>query len=323
MRGERGKPKGDTLSPTISVQNVPATLLKQVDVMRERAERELLQRLLHLSVGNGDELMRAHRQQSEEWAKLVLQSTMDPTDSSAPGGAKPHPVVERRRAEERHDQEGAEAWDMEEKLTQLGIKPVEDPVLGVPCLVSNVVCSAKLSPWSVDITDWVWSLCGIRKKREPTSPVRFSSHWIGTTITVQAQTGKINLTGSRTSLAAITSCYELAAAITTVTKRVVNVTEFAVHNIQAAFRMPRGMCIDMPTLAQKITESSYLPWAINHVSFKINRPRIAVLVYPSGGVVMTGSRNAEDYTYVTKWLAPLLETCATADGTPAVRPICV
>lgn len=207
--------------------------------------------------------------------------------------------VQRQRAEERHNSASYPAWCMYKHVEAAGgwdAIPANEHFRPTLPVINNVVATAQCVNCVPDMRRLVWLLGGRRSHGEFARPVTASLWCEGATVAIQTSTGILNITGNKSPGAAVIACW---AYIETVARHLhvpLQLAKFDVFNAQATFSV--GGYIDLHALHRAVPLSNYEPELISHVSITIRSPRVTVLVWASGAVVVNGCRTREEHMRV-------------------------
>ena len=117
--------------------------------------------------------------------------------------------------------------------------------------------------------------------------------------------GKVMLTGSRSEEDARTACKKVAVIVSKCNHPNVRFAEFKIENIVAStdVRFP----VRLEGLAYEHRAScSYEPELFPGLVYRLLEPKISLLIFVSGKVVITGGRNREDILTAFKSIYPVL-----------------
>lgn len=166
-----------------------------------------------------------------------------------------------------------------------------------PLRINNVVCTARLAPQIPDMSRLAWLTAGSESRFA--HPIGYNSLRCGATVTVQAHSGKLNITGARHEYRALLAVYEYAAmCVRCLGVWDIDIVGFDIHNMQGTFGI--GALIDMEALNVKIPRSVYRPHVIKHVQVVLQDPRVSLLVSQYGNVVTNGAKTREDHKRVER-----------------------
>ena len=207
--------------------------------------------------------------------------------------------VQRQRAEERHGSDSYPAWCMYRHVEAAGgwdaIAPNEHFKPTLP-IINNVVATAQCVNCVPDMRRLVWWLGGSRSHGEFARPVTASLWREGATMAIQISTGILNITGNKSPGAAVIACWAYMETVARHLHIPLQLAKFDVFNAQATFNV--GGYIDLHALHRAVPLSIYAPELISHVSITIKTPRVTVLVWASGAVVVNGCRTREEHMRV-------------------------
>lgn len=198
----------------------------------------------------------------------------------------------RMRAKERHRSPAYPSYDLAAAMRGRVIQPNPAFKPTFP-IFNNVVATARCMLCVPDTQRLAWTLGGLRTTCEFARPVTITAWPEGATIAIQTTTGILNLTGNKSSDAAVLACHAYIEAVARYLCIPLMLAEFDVFNAQATFRV--GGCIDLAALHRAVPQSNYERELISCVTITIREPRATVLVWGSGAVVVNGCSKREDH----------------------------
>ncbi len=233
-----------------------------------------------------------HKRQRSQHAAAAAEGNAIPVDTE-------QRRTQRQRAEERHKSASYPAWDMYAWVRNAGgwgaipVNPHFHPRLPI---VSNFVATAQCMGCVPDMTRMVYLFAGRRKHGVHARPVS-ASLWVeGAALQIQTSTGILNLTGNKSPSSAVIACWAYKEAVARHLHVPLQLAKFDVYNAHATFSV--GGIIDLRALHRAVPPSNYEPDLISAVAITIRDPRVTVLVWASGAVVVNGCRTREEHMRV-------------------------
>jgi len=226
---------------------------------------------------------------------------------------------ERQRAVERHQSTAHPAWDMYAALRRMPTQRRANPAFrpSVP-LVNNVVATARCVNAVPSAARIAWSMCGSRQRADASQPVHVTVRNVGVNIDVQPHTGKMNLTAGKSPSAVLLAV--LAYMTTSAREWGVPLTLVGVgiSNRQATWNV--GGAIDTAALVRATPQANRTE-LISSVSVTIKEPRVTVLVWHTGSLVVNGCHTHADHRRVARDFGAYLERFVTPGARGVVASV--
>jgi transcription initiation factor TFIID TATA-box-binding protein len=158
--------------------------------------------------------------------------------------------------------------------------------------IENIVASGAIAE-TIDLVDFSEKTenCDLNKKRFPGAVYHIADPKIACLI---FSSGKIVITGVRNDEA-------LAAGIAIVTKALKNAgieplkkPRIAITNMVCSYNLGRYINLNKLTVTLNVENVEYEPEQFPGLVFRINEPKIVVLIFSSGKIILTGGKTLED-----------------------------
>jgi transcription initiation factor TFIID TATA-box-binding protein len=158
--------------------------------------------------------------------------------------------------------------------------------------IENIVASGVIAE-SIDLVEFSEKTgnCELNKKRFPGAVYRIADPKIACLI---FSSGKIVITGVRDDKALADGLAIVIKSLQDAGIKPLKEPRIAITNMVCSYNLDRYINLNRMTVALNVENVEYEPEQFPGLVYRIKDPKIVVLIFSSGKIILTGGRNLED-----------------------------
>lgn len=158
--------------------------------------------------------------------------------------------------------------------------------------IENIVASGVIAE-SIDLVDFSEKTpnCELNKKRFPGAVYRIADPKIACLI---FSSGKIVITGVRNDKALADGLAIVLKSLKAAGIKPLKEPKVAITNMVCSYNLNRYINLNKMTVTLNVENVEYEPEQFPGLVYRIQDPKIVVLIFSSGKIILTGGRNLED-----------------------------
>ena len=158
--------------------------------------------------------------------------------------------------------------------------------------IENIVASGIIAD-SIDLVEFSANVenCELNKKRFPGAVYRIADPKIACLI---FSSGKIVLTGIRNTKALTDGLAIVINSLKKVGIQPLKEPKVAITNMVCSYNLGRYINLNKLTVTLNLENIEYEPEQFPGLVYRIKEPKIVVLIFSSGKIILTGGKNLED-----------------------------
>jgi transcription initiation factor TFIID TATA-box-binding protein len=158
--------------------------------------------------------------------------------------------------------------------------------------IENIVASGVIAE-SIDLVDFSEKTgnCELNKKRFPGAVYRIADPKIACLI---FSSGKIVITGVRNDKALADGLAIVIKSLKAAGIKPLKEPKVAITNMVCSYNLNRYINLNKMTVTLNVENVEYEPEQFPGLVYRIQDPKIVVLIFSSGKIILTGGRNLED-----------------------------
>jgi transcription initiation factor TFIID TATA-box-binding protein len=158
--------------------------------------------------------------------------------------------------------------------------------------IENIVASGVIAE-SIDLVEFSKNVenCELNKKRFPGAVYRIADPKIACLV---FSSGKIVLTGIRNNQALIDGLAIVINSLKKVGIEPLKEPKVAITNMVCSYNLGKYININKLSVTLNLENIEYEPEQFPGLVYRIKDPKIVVLIFSSGKIILTGGRNLED-----------------------------
>ena len=158
--------------------------------------------------------------------------------------------------------------------------------------IENIVASGIVAE-SIDLVEFSKTVenCELNKKRFPGAVYRITNPRIAALI---FSSGKVVLTGIRNNKALTDGLAIIIKSLKKAGVKPLKVPKVAITNMVCSYDLGRYINLNKVVITLNVENIEYEPEQFPGLVYRIKDPKIVVLIFSSGKIILTGGRNLED-----------------------------
>jgi transcription initiation factor TFIID TATA-box-binding protein len=158
--------------------------------------------------------------------------------------------------------------------------------------IENIVASGAIAD-SIDLVALADKVknCELNKKRFPGAVYRISDPKMASLI---FSSGKIVLTGGRSSKAVTDGLAVITTSLNQAGIETLKVPKVAITNMVCSYDLGKYINLNKVAVTLNVENIEYEPEQFPGLVYRVKDPKIVVLIFSSGKIILTGGKNLED-----------------------------